>query len=83
MLYPNNLVSTFVDRLQKNPDFQVATCKSMVWGQENIIDSFGLKVTKWHHFADIGQGETDNGQYDNQYQVWGSSGALFAITKQA
>lgn len=83
MLYPSNLVSTFVDRLKKNPDFSVATCKSMVWGQENIIDSFGLKVTKWHHFADIGQGQTDNGQYDNQHQVWGSSGALFAITKQA
>ncbi|MFH1192575.1 MAG: glycosyltransferase family 2 protein [bacterium] len=42
----------------------------------NIIDSAGLKIFKSQRVIEIGQGEEDNGQYDNVKEVFGVSGTV-------
>ncbi len=88
MLYPNDFVSKMVEGLAKNQEFSFATCKIMKWDyahgeKTNIIDSFGIGATQYHHFYDIGQGEEDKGQYNNLREIWGVSGALCVFTKKA
>lgn len=88
MLYPNNFVSKIIERLEKNPSFSFATCKIMKWDylhnkKTNIIDSFGIGATQYHHFYDIGQGEEDKGQYNNLKEIFGVSGALCVLSKKA
>lgn len=57
--------------------------KNKIDGVTDVIDSFGLAITKSHHFYDIGQGEEDNKQYDDIIEVFGASGALAAFRKEA
>ncbi len=88
MLYPKDFISKAVQELEKNPQYSFATCKILKWDYEknkktNIIDSFGIAATQYHHFYDIGQGEEDKGQYDNMKEPFGTSGALSIFTKQA
>lgn len=88
MLYPNDFVSKMIEGLEKNPSFSFATCKIMKWDyahdkKTNIIDSFGIGATQYHHFYDIGQGEEDQGQYDNLKEIFGVSGAACVLTKKA
>ncbi|MFC1613540.1 glycosyltransferase [Patescibacteria group bacterium] len=48
-----------------------------------IIDSVGLKIFKSNRVIEIGQGEQDNGQYDEVKEVFGVSGALPLYRKDA
>lgn len=88
MLYPPDFVSKVVEAMEKNPDFSFATCKIKRWDYENdkktnIIDSFGIGATEYHHFYDIGQGEEDEGQYEYLENIFGTSGALSVFTREA
>ncbi len=40
------------------------------------IDSTGIRSNRWRRFTDRGAGELDEGQYDNEQEVFGASGAL-------
>ncbi|MCD5382731.1 glycosyltransferase [Candidatus Gracilibacteria bacterium] len=93
MIYPENLVSKFVDFFEKNNE-KIATCKIKRWdfsifaktgnlekSKSNFIDSIGIGICENHHFYDIGQGEKDFGQYDNLKEIFGPSGAFFVCDK--
>jgi GT2 family glycosyltransferase len=50
---------------------------------EPKIDSCGIGITTSHYFYDIGQGEIDTGQYDQQREIFGPSGALAIFRRDA
>jgi len=49
----------------------------------NILDSTGLKILRSGQVIDRGEGETDNGQHDNQEEVFGISGACVLYRRAA
>jgi len=83
MLYSRDFVEKMVRAMEENKDFDFASPKIYRWGygedkeeeRTKIIDSFGVKATDYGHFFDIGQGEQDNGQYEDLKEIWGVSGA--------
>ncbi len=44
--------------------------------QSERIDSTGLRANHWRRFTDRGAGEMDQGQYDQEQDIFGASGAL-------
>lgn len=80
---------TFLEELFKVIDNDVsigsATGKILRWdfenceeknsGKTNIIDSTGLRFLQNHRFEDRGQGQKDDGQYDDKTEIFGVSGA--------
>ncbi|MFH1456542.1 MAG: glycosyltransferase family 2 protein [Patescibacteria group bacterium] len=48
-----------------------------------IIDSFGLQMKKNRRFVNIGEGDTDVGQYDNLKSIFGASGACVMYKRNA
>jgi GT2 family glycosyltransferase len=90
MFYPPDFVSGMIEEVEKkeNQDAGFATCKVMAWDFKNMnltnfIDSCGIGITKSHYFYDAGQGEEDQGQYDNRKYIFGASGALTLFKKKA
>ena len=96
MLYSPDFVSKVVETLEKpeNKKYGSATCKLMRWefseknlnlekSKSNCIDSVGLGLTKGHYFFDHGQGQEDQGQFDQLKEVFGTSGALGIFKKEA
>lgn len=85
MLLGPNVVSELVNAVMKTPQFASATCKVKRWdftnkdnensGKTNFLDTAGIAITKEHRFIDRGQGEIDHGQYDQEEEIFGSSGA--------
>ncbi|RMD58907.1 glycosyltransferase, partial [Candidatus Parcubacteria bacterium] len=85
MFYEPNVVSELVNAVMKTPQVGSAVCKIKRWnfdlrhnghkGKTNYIDSVGIEITKEHRFIDRGQGEIDHGQYDQEEEVFGGSGA--------
>lgn len=49
----------------------------------DIIDSYGIRVTKSHRALEIGSGKKDYGQYDKEREVFGISGALVLYRRSA
>lgn len=86
MLYEPNVVSELVDAVMKTPQIGSATCKVKRWdfeksdneeeGRTNFLDTAGVTVTKEHRFIDRGQGEIDHGQFDQEEEIFGASGAI-------
>ena len=97
MWYPPNFITNIIKELEKTEckKYGSATCKLMKWNfplynhdhpevsKSNQIDSCGLGIKKNHHFYDIGQGETDEGQYNDNVNIFGASGALAIYRKEA
>lgn len=97
MWYPPHFVSRMTHEFSKHEykKYGSATCKLMVWDFEKIshesldgskteiLDSCGLGLQKNHHFFDLGQGEPDKGQYDHKKNIFGASGALTVLRKEA
>ena len=90
MLYPKDFVSKAVEVMEKreNKRFGSATCKLMRWNFEedlktDVIDSFGIGITKGHYFFDIGQSETNQSPYLSDLEIFGPSGALAIYRKEA
>ena len=86
MIYEPNTVSELVNAVMKTPQIGSATCKIKRWnydlrdsedgGKTNYLDTAGIYITKEHRFMDRGQGEIDHGQFDQEEDIFGSSGAL-------
>ncbi|MCF7836749.1 hypothetical protein K9N08_01080 [Candidatus Gracilibacteria bacterium] len=90
MLYPPDLVSRTIIELEKpeHSKFGSATVKLLQWDFENkkktkTIDSCGIGIRKSHYFYDRGQGAKDGGQFDQQREIFGASGALTILRKTA
>ncbi|MFH1375831.1 MAG: glycosyltransferase [Patescibacteria group bacterium] len=89
-LYPPDFVSKAILDLEKSEQarFGSATVKLRRWipaknAQTEILDSCGIGISKSHRFFDRGQGELDRRQYDNQREIFGASGALMILRRQA
>lgn len=86
MILEPNVVSELVNSVMKTPQFASATCKVKRWdftnkdndhnGKTNFLDTAGISITKEHRFIDRGQGEIDHGQYDQEEEIFGASGAV-------
>ncbi|QQR54290.1 glycosyltransferase family 2 protein [Candidatus Peregrinibacteria bacterium] len=78
-------VERFVKRMEKDPSLTQVAGKLYHWDLAahrltKEIDSLGIVAMKKHHFYDRGQGELDEGQYDEILgQIFGISGAVFLI----
>lgn len=93
MLYPKDFISKMVSSLQKEKA-HVATCKLMRWdfekvqqgdlagSQTSFIDSFGIGLTKGHHFFDTGQG-IEESAFQEVPKIIGPSGAVAILDKIA
>jgi GT2 family glycosyltransferase len=70
-----------IEFMDSHPEAAALSGKILAWDFPNQqktdqIDSLGLKILKSHRVVDIGQGETDQGQYQQIEEVFGVSGAL-------
>jgi GT2 family glycosyltransferase len=96
MLYPTDLVSRAIAELEKpeHKKFGSATVKLLRWSNcppdkggcpkgREVIDSCGIGMTPGHHFYDVGQGAEDRGQFDQQQEIFGASGALAIFRRKA
>ena len=80
--YLKNLVSF----MEKMPEVGAVTGKlrKLHEGEKtNYIDSVGINIYKKHKVEELGAGEQDEGQYDAITEVFGVSGALPLIRRQA
>ncbi len=86
MVYEPNVVSELVNAVMKTPQIASATGKIKRWdfsrrdsddrGKTNFIDTTGISITREHRFIDRGQGDIDHGQYDQEGEIFGASGAV-------
>ncbi len=97
MWYSPDVISKLVEALEKPENAKVgtATPKLRFWDFEkakagdlgasltNRFDSCGIAMRPFHHFTDLGQGETDSGQYDAGVKILGPSGALTLFRREA
>jgi GT2 family glycosyltransferase len=78
-------VKSYVERMKKDKDLDMCAGKMHFWDLENmrktqIIDTLGIIGEKRHHFHELGSGERDEGQFDDQLgAVFGISGAAYLI----
>lgn len=79
MIYKKNMLQKFSDNIE-NIDAHCFTGKLI--STDNVIDSCGIDKTFYWKFFDIGQEEKTSTQQLSR-EVFGSSGALFCIKKNA
>ena len=95
MLYPRDFVSRIIYGMEgSEPRHYVATCKLMQWDYEKMlagdaegsktstVDSYGIGITRGHHFYDIGQGKEEK-EVEIPTKMLGPSGALAVYHKDA
>lgn len=80
ILFEPDFLSKLVNALESDEQYSSATGKLLRWDFENdvktdLIDTVGIGVTKSHRFFDIGQGERDEGQFDEREERFGGSGS--------
>ncbi|MBL7058390.1 glycosyltransferase [Patescibacteria group bacterium] len=85
MVYDANVVSELLNAVMKTPQVASATCKIKRWdfsrvnesdlGKTNIIDAVGIDITREHRFINRGESELDYGQFNEESEVFGASGA--------
>ncbi|QQS58691.1 glycosyltransferase family 2 protein [Candidatus Peregrinibacteria bacterium] len=85
MEYDNRLLEVFANSLQAHPEVDIFVPKLFRWEKGRIqkIDSCGIGLTKSNFFFDIGHEMPDSEQYNIQREVFGGSGALFCVRKDA
>jgi len=77
------VVKQLLNRMKADPKLVMCAGKMHYWDFENkrktnTIDTLGIVAEKRHHFHELGSGENDEGQYDDQLNsVFGISGAAF------
>ncbi|MFH1667995.1 MAG: glycosyltransferase family 2 protein [Candidatus Komeilibacteria bacterium] len=77
-----------IDFLDQHSDVAGISGKLYKWDYQNnikttMIDSVGLIIKKNHQVMDRGNGEEDQGQYNQPQEVFGISGALPIYRRQA
>lgn len=80
ILFEPDFLSKLINALESDDRYSSSTGKLLRWDFENdvktdFIDTVGIGVTKTHRFFDIGQGERDQGQFDEKKERFGGSGA--------
>lgn len=80
-------ILNLVKKMKENKTLGSASPKVLKWDFENnkkmsIIDTCGIRQRSGLIFYDLGQGETDNGQYDDQ-EILGPSGAAAIFRSSA
>jgi len=81
-----NFIQKIVDKFET--DSKIGSIQSKVYQfinhqKTNIIDTVGFKFFKSGRIIDRGQGEDDNGQYDNSREIFGVNGAIPAYRRIA
>ena len=69
----------------KRWDFESFQLDNADWekGKTNFIDSIGIRILKSHRFENIGEGEVDYGQFDEQSEIFGVSGSAVLFRRKA
>lgn len=95
MLFEPNFLSELIHAIQEKPNHGSAGGKLKFWdfsafdagaasdGKTNFIDTVGIRILRSHRFEDIGQGEIDCGQFDDEQKVFGISGAAALYRREA
>ena len=98
MIFEPNFISELVRAISEKPVYGSAGGKLKRWdfeaycqdggavqdkGKTNFIDSMGIKIFRSHRFEDVGQAEVDYGQYDNERDIFGVSGAAVLYRRKA
>jgi glucose-1-phosphate thymidylyltransferase len=90
-----NSLSDLVRTIEQKPIYGAAVGKIKQWnfsafqkgdlsqGKTNFIDSVGIKFLRSHRFEDSGQGEVDFGQYNEEKDIFGGSGAAVLLRRKA
>ncbi|WEG13301.1 glycosyltransferase family 2 protein [Pullulanibacillus sp. KACC 23026] len=68
-------VSEILDKMERSPEIGSATGKLYRDLEKRILDSTGLRIKKNRRVFDRGAEEIDDGQWDEQLDVFGVSGA--------
>lgn len=94
-LLEKNTLSDLVRAIEQKPIYGAAVGKIKQWnfsayqkgdlsqGKTNFIDSVGIKFLRSHRFEDSGQGEVDFGQYNEEKDIFGGSGAAVLFRRKA
>lgn len=75
-----------VNFLDNHPEAGAVTGKLLRWQDKqktNYIDTVGLEIFKNHRVVDMGSGEMDAGQFDEEKEIWGVSGAAPMYRRRA
>lgn len=95
MLFEPNFLTELVRSIQEKPNLGAAGGKLKFWdfkaflagatseGKTNFIDTVGIRILRSHRFEDIGQGEIDCGQFDDDQKIFGISGAAALYRREA
>ncbi len=85
-----DFLEKIVNFMDDNPEYGSCCGKLLkskyngqVFEKTNIIDCIGLGKTNRCRFFNIGEGETDSGQYNSDFQIFGVSGALALYRRSA
>jgi GT2 family glycosyltransferase len=79
-----DFVSKLVAAIEQDEKIGCVTGKLLQWSNfpenpeqiiVNTIDTAGVIAHKSHYFHERGHGEGDNGQFDEEQEIWGASGA--------
>lgn len=84
--YVSELVKYYQKFAKQHPEQKLGciTPKLLQWSnfpelptkiKQNTYDTTGINGSTSHHFKERGFGDEDNGQFDNQPNIWGASGA--------
>lgn len=95
ILFEPNFLTELVHAIQEKPNLGSAGGKLKFWdfnafqaganseGKTNFIDTVGIQILRSHRFEDIGQGEIDCGQFDDDQKIFGISGAAALYRREA
>ncbi len=93
MIFEKNFISELVKALNANPQAASATGKLRHWnfanadlpdrGRTDLIDTTGLLFLQNHRFEDRGQGQIDEGQFDQPEEIFGASGAAVIYRRRS
>lgn len=94
-IFEQNFISELVRAIQEKPSLGAAGGKLKFWdfeafeegadseGKTNFIDTVGIRILRSHRFEDIGQGEIDCGQFDDEKKIFGISGSAALYRREA
>ncbi len=84
VIIPPTTLERLLTVLAAHPDFGSIGPKLLKNGdQSGIIDSAGIRGTRYREFLNRGEGEYDQGQYDEAEEVFGLSGAFLMLRREA
>ena len=88
MIFQPDFISRLVEAIEADKDAGAAAPKILKWDfknnkETNLIDSYGLYITKEHRFSDSRQGEIDEQGTGQAKEVFGFNGAAVIFRLEA